>query len=103
MFPSQNCKKRVKMAKNVQISIFPLVTFFGTYIRVTLAKFQLSRSIFVGGDTLNVNMEKIAFKGRKSQFWPKNDQILAKVNFLLVNPRITWNTPVCQILGILSD
>ena len=66
---------------------FSFSNFFGTYIRVTLAKFQLSRSIFVGGDTLNVNMEKIAFKGRKSQFWPKNDQILAKVNFFVSKPK----------------
>ena len=47
---------------------FPLVTFLGTYIRVILAKFQLSTSIFVGGDAFNVDMEKIALKGQKSQF-----------------------------------
>ena len=39
--------KHMKMAKNVQISISPLVTFFGTYIMVILAKFQRYRSIFV--------------------------------------------------------
>ena len=53
----------MKMAKNVQNSIFPLVTFFGTYIKVILAKFQFPRTTFVGEDTLNVNMEKIIFKG----------------------------------------
>ena len=82
------------MAKNMQIPIFLLVTFFDTYIRVILAKFQLSRSIFVGEDTFNVDMEKIAFKGQKSQFWPKIDQILVKVIFVS-KPRKNMNTHLC--------
>ena len=81
---------------------FSLINFFGTYIRVILAKFQLSRSIFVGV-VFSVNMEKITFKGRKSHFWPKNDQIWGKVKFLLPNLGTTWDKPVSQILGILID
>ena len=46
------------------------------------SKFQLSRPIFV---------REIHLTG----FWPRNDQILAKINFLLVNPGTAWNTDVC--------
>ena len=62
--------------KTCKFQFFCMVTFFCTF-SVIVAKFQLSRSIFVG-DSFDVNMEKIIFKGHwyniviisKCNFWP---------------------------------
>ena len=36
---------------------------------------------FVGG-VFSINMEKIAFKGRESQFWPKKYQVFGQSFFI---------------------
>ena len=56
---------------------FPLMVTFLVHILVLLAKFQFSRLIFVGV-VFSINMEKIAFKCRKAQFYPKRTKFFPK-------------------------